>query len=685
MSVCTLARRQLFHDSRYLLLMIPAILLFAGMVVQRSTAQTRRIALQDFTRLVGVSDPEISPDGKSILFVVSRPDMNADHFDRELYVVDTASGAARQLTFDRKGVASPRWSPSGDRVAFLAPAGPEDKPKDQIFVLSASGGEAQQITGAPNRVEQFAWRPDGKDIAYVTSDVPANEADIKKHLDAFEIGDDSYLLTAAPTPSHLWLIPASGGTAKRLTSGSWSLPKSNPPGPPASPISWSPDGRSLIFGKADTPHLGDRDTTRLQILDVETGAIRRLTQNQESENNGLFSPDGRKIAYFHSLDGDSRNENEVAFTDASGANGRDVTRGIDRNIYRAIWMPDSVSLLVGGHDGTHTSLWIQPLDGAAKKLNIGDLAPSAPFWLDASVGKDGGIAFTGTDPTHASELYYMASSEATPRRLTNFNSEITALNLGRAEAFDWTNEGFHEDAIVVYPPGFDRNRKYPLVLLIHGGPRSSSGTGFGFWPQLIAAHDYIVFEPNYRGSDNLGNTYQRGIAGDAGDGPGRDVMAGVAELEKQAPVDESRIAVSGWSYGGYMTTWLTGHYHIWKTAIAGAPVTNEVDQYNLADFNVLSRHGFGGSPWVGDNLKKWMEQSPIAYANKCNTPTLILQDTGDFRVTLTQGFEWYHALRDNGVPVKFFVYPTGGHFPSDPVRQQDIFRRWMSWLDEYLK
>ncbi|HKV28388.1 MAG TPA: S9 family peptidase [Candidatus Acidoferrales bacterium] len=684
---CGLNRKTLSGNALRGLLMLVglATLVISGKITPRASAQSRRIQLNDFAKQAGVSDPEISPDGKSIAFVISRANVNDDRHDRELYVIDIASGASHELTFDRRGVASPRWSPRGDCVAFLAPVGPEGKQKDQIFVLSMSGGEAEQITRAPNRIEQFAWRPDGKDIAYVTSDVAVNEAEIKKHNDAFEIGNDSYLLTAAPTPSHLWLVSADGGKPRRLTSGAWSLPKSNPPGAPASPISWSPNGHSIVFGKQDTPHLGDGSTARLQIVNVDTGEIRRLTQNPESERNGLFSPDGSKIAYFYSLDGDRSNENEVFVTSAAGGNGRDMTRAIDRNVYRALWMPDSKSLLVGAHDGTHTSLWMQPIDGAAKKLNIGDLSPSAPFWIEASVSKDGAIAFSGTDPSHASELYYMASADSAPKRLTDFNAEIAALNLGKAEEIDWQNNGFHEDGVVIYPPDFDKDKKYPLVLLVHGGPRSSTGTGFSFWSQLIASHDYVVFEPNYRGSDNLGNAYQRAIAGDAGDGPGRDVMAGIAELENKGFVDTSRIAVSGWSYGGYMTAWMTGHYHIWKTAIAGAPVTNEVDQYNLADFNVGAGHGFGGSPWVADNMKKWEEQSPITYAAKCTTPTLILQDTGDFRVTLTQGFEWYHALKDNGTPVRFFVYPTGGHFPSDPVRQTDIYRRWMDWLDQYLK
>jgi len=196
-----------------------------------------------------------------------------------------------------------------------------------------------------------------------------------------------------------------------------------------------------------------------------------------------------------------------------------------------------------------------------------------------------------------------------------------------------------------------------------------------------------VFSPNYRGSDNLGNAYQRAIFNDAGDGPGRDVMAGIAALVRLGVVDTTRIGVSGWSYGGYMTTWLIGHYHVWKAAVAGAAVTNLVDQYNMADFNVLERYGFSGfgSPWTGQSLQAYRDQSPISYVAAMKTPTLILSDVRDARVTVTQSYELYHALRDNGVPVRFVAYPVDGHFPGDPVRTTDVYRRWLDWLDQYLK
>lgn len=668
--------------SKRLVFPLAVFLLCVAMV----SGQTRHIELNDLAKIVSVSDPQISPDGKTIVVVVGRQNLEQDRTERELVQIDITTGAQHALTYERKTAGSPRWSPSGDRLAFTANDGTGRDAKPQIFVLPMSGGEGRKISDAPNGIEQFAWRPDGREIAYVTSDEPPNKKEIEKHNDAFEVGDNDYLTTEAPQPSHIWLVSADGGKAKRLTSGAWSLPKSAPPSSPASPISWSPDGKLLLFTHQEHPHQGDADLTTLQVLNMDTGEYHRLTKHEKFESFGAFSPDGSQVAYWYPRDGDPNNENEIFVTHASGGDGADATRAIDHELMRAIWMPDGNSLLVGGNDGTQVSMWLQPLSGSAKKLALGDITPSWFFWVDAFVGRRGEIAFTGSTPRQPSELYYMVSANDEPKRLTNFNHEIATLNLGVTDRISWDGpDGFKEDGVLVYPTDFQQGRKYPLVLIIHGGPQASSTTAFSFLAQLMAAHGYVVFSPNYRGSDNLGNAYQRAIWNDAGDGPGRDVIAGLDAVKKRGFVDESKIGVTGWSYGGYMTSWLIGHYQIWKAAMAGAPVTDIYDEYNLSDGNVAGRYSFRGSPYVGDNLKDYRAQSPIAYAAHMKTPTLIMHDTGDARVTVTQGYSLYHALKDNGVPVKFIAFPIPGHAPGDPVRRMEMYRRWVEWMDQYLK
>jgi dipeptidyl aminopeptidase/acylaminoacyl peptidase len=376
----------------------------------------------------------------------------------------------------------------------------------------------------------------------------------------------------------------------------------------------------------------------------------------------------------------------VQVAPAAGGPGRSITRGIDRCVYQSRFMPDGKSIITGGNDGGRVSLWLQPLDGAARRLSLGPVNPSWSFWVDVSIGRGGALAFVGSEPQHPGELYVMASPDAAPRRLTAFNDAIAALDLGKVETIEWSSpDGFTENGVLIYPPGFDRTRKYPMALVVHGGPQAASTEAFSAFGQLLAARGWVIFQPNYRGSDNLGNAYQKAIAGDAGEGPGRDVMAGIEAVKARGFVDATRIGVSGWSYGGYMTSWLIGHYDVWKAAVSGASVTDLVDQYDLADFNVQERFIFNGrSPYVGDAMAEYRAQSPITSIPKAKAPTLVLSTTGDIRVPVAQSYRLYHALKDNGVETKFVAFPTGGHFPSDPVRGRAVYRNWMDWLADRL-
>jgi dipeptidyl aminopeptidase/acylaminoacyl peptidase len=600
-----------------------------------------------------------------------------------LVLVDIATGAQRVLTHERTDVGQPRWSPSGDRLAFLASAGADKEAKHQIFVMPMNGGDARRLSNAPLGVQHFAWSPDGKQLAYAAADEPATR---DKNDDAFEIQNDGYLLTKAPTSTHIWLAAADGSNVRRLTSGVWSLPSVMPPGSPSSPLSWSPDGASIAFVRQATPHYGDSNQAVVQIVQVADGAIRSFTGRTTQEGFPSFSPDGRWLTYKYPQEGDSNNVQEIHLAAATGGTGTSLTRALDRNIAWSSWLPDSKAVLVGGHDGTRVSLWLMTLEGPASKLDLGNVHPSGSYWIDAHAGPGGAIAFAGSEPRRPTELFYLPSATGQVRRLTDFNKETAALDLGNVETITWKGpDGFDEDGVLVFPPDFVADKKVPLVLYIHGGPTSASTEAFAFLPQLMAAHGFLVFSPNYRGSDNRGNAYQRAIFNDAGAGPGRDVMAGVEALKKRGCVDAERIAVTGWSYGGFMTTWLCGHYQCWKTAIAGATPADRADQYNFADYNVRAGARFPGSPWVGDNDKAYREQSPISYAARIKTPMLILSNTGDARVPVTQSFRLFHALKDNGVPVRFVVYPVSGHSPSDPARRQDLARRWLAWLDQYLR
>jgi dipeptidyl aminopeptidase/acylaminoacyl peptidase len=668
--------------------LIAALLLAFGLSAN-APAAPRRFALDDIPKITSVSNVAISPDGKQIAFILTRANMVSDANDATLELYDVAGKTTRALTYGRKALSSPAWSPDGAKLAFLALSGSEDDAHQQVFVMEMRGGDAVPVTSAPQGVEQFAWRPDGGALAFVAPDEPSNKKDVAKHLDSFVVGDQAFDDRSAPSANHIWLVTFGNdgvNTKKRLTSGSWSLPSAQPPSSPGSPISWSPDGSSIVFTKMPNAYDADSDGAVISILDVRTGAVRALTSHGKLEGFGEYSPDGTRIAYWYPNAGDPAAVNHVFVAPASGGTGVDVTADeIDTNVQRAMWMPDSKTLLISGHAGTDAALWIKPLDGKATRLNLNGVQPTQAFWLDASVAKTGALAFAGTEAGHPSELYYVSAPDAAPQRVTAYNDATAGLALGAVQPIDWQNEGFSEDGVVTLPPNYDAAKTYPLVLVIHGGPNSASITSFSAFNQLLAARGYIVFNPNYRGSDNLGAKYWYGIINDSGAGPGRDVMAGIAAVEKSYKIDASRIAVSGWSYGGYMTSWMIGHYHIWKAAVSGAAVNDLIDEYALADNGVGDRYTMGGSPYVKGLAKNYIAQSPIDSAWRVTTPTLILSDVDDQRVPITQSYKFFHALKDRGTTVRFWAYPVSGHFPGDPVRQLDVYRRWSGWIEQYLK
>jgi dipeptidyl aminopeptidase/acylaminoacyl peptidase len=649
------------------------------------------LQLEDLQKIVSLSDARISPDGKQIALIVSTPDWKTDKAQQEIDIVDAASGVRRAVTWKRTSISSPKWSQDGSRLAFLAEdatpktpsnddAGKDDAAKDdekqvQVFVMPMNGGDPIRVTETKHGVEEFAWSPDGRQIAFITADDAVNAKAIKEHDDVFQVTDNNFLTRAALPPWHLWMVPSAGGPPKRLTQGPFSLQTDQQDTAPVP--QWSPSGASIAFTRFPGPYWGPSFHSLIAAVDVAGGEPRTLV-SAEGSNLGLYAPEGDAFAFTRPRDGD-QNNGVAVYVLANGVP-RDVTQARNFNTYA--WLPGGKALLLEGDDGTRSALWAQPLQGAAKKLDLGEVLASP----DLSVAKTGAVAFVGGTATHPSELYVMTSVNAKPRRLTNLNAFVDGVALGRVESIDWRGpNGFLEDGVLTYPVGYDRGQKYPLVLLLHGGPESASTVKFSPLSQLLAAAGFIVFQPNYRGSTNLGDAYQHAIFRDTGVGPGNDVMAGLAAVEKLGIVDQDHIGVSGWSYGGYMTAWLTGHYPIWKAAVAGAALTDWVMDYTVAYYQQGDAYFFGGSPWTAKYHDIWREQSPISYAQNVTAPTLVMGDVGDPNVPLVNSYEWYHALRDAGVEVEFYAYPADTHFPKDIVRTTDVYRRWVAWMTKRLK
>ncbi len=636
-----------------------------------STAQSRTI--------VGVSSPAISPDGKRIVVVTSRVDWKDDKTDHDLDIFDVATRAHRTLTYKRTGLSDPAWSPDGTRLAFIADEGTGDDAKAQVFVMPLDGGDPQPITSDEGGVEQFAWRPDGKAIAYAADQPKPKRTGVDKFRDAFVFTTEPITTREPDPPVHLFVVDADGGKARQLTTGPQSVATSEA----QTTLSWSPDGTTLAFLLTPNAILNDAVYGHVALLDVATKKLTQLTSNHGFESAPLFSPDGKHIAYQHS-NGDSQvNLNDVYVTASGSGNGTDLTAPFDRQVHDSFWTADSKAVYFTCADHTKLDLVRAPLEGKATTVDLGNLS-AGEFSHDLAA--NGALAFVASLPGSPNELYYL-SPKGSVEQISDYNAAIRGLSLAKATAITYpTSMGTTGDGVLYYPPGYTAGRTYPLVLYIHGGPTSSSALDFDSFAQTLAAHGWLVLEPNYRGSDNLGIKYQRGVLYDPDDGPGQDIMAAVNAVKAMGIVDAHRIAVSGWSYGGIMTAWMISKYHIWRAAVSGASVNDWATDYGVADDSESDAALFHGSPYVRNNYTaEWKRASAITYAPDVTTPVLIISDVGDNRDPFATSSMYYRALRDNHKTATLVQYPVDGHFPHDPVRRADIEDRFADFIGAHFR
>ncbi len=656
---------------------VRALVVVLILLATMSAARAQPAALigeDDYQRLVGLASPVLSPDGKQALVLVSRVAWNEDRRDDELVLIDLATRAQRTLTYQRKGLSDPAFSPDGKRLAFIAEEGTGPDAQSQVFVMPLDGGDAHPVTHAKGGVEQFAWRPDGAAIAFVCADPPPQANGADRFRDSFVFTTEPIVARQPAHPAHLFIASLRDGTSTQLTFGEQSIVT----GEAQSTLSWSPDGRSIAFTVAPNGILNDESYSHVAVLVVATRSVRALTAHTAWESNALFSPDGRHIAYMYSSGDSQVNLQQVYVTTPAGGTGTPVSEPVDRTVADFAWARDSKSLYFAAPDEATIALFRVPLDGRPERVELGDLTIAAD--LANALGPDGTLLFVASAPKQPPELFFRSAAGATTR-LTSYNAALAALNLGSAQRITYpTSLGITGDAVLYTPPGFVAGRSYPLSVFIHGGPTSSSTLSFDFWSQVMAARGWLVLRPNYRGSNNLGLAYQRAVLYDPELGPGKDIMAAIDAVRARGIVDDNRIAVSGWSYGGIMTAWMISKYHIWKAAVSGASVNDWITDYGTADDSLADVDLFHGSPFTRANADEWRRASAISYAGDVTTPVLILSDVGDNRDPFATSSMYWRALRDNHKDATLRVWPVDGHFPRDPVRTVDVYHYWIGFI-----
>ena len=650
-----------------------------------AVCSARVLTETDYARVVGFDQPALSPDARYAATIVSRVDWSRDRrVDSLLIVRAGGTGSAREFLRGQKDLSSPEFSPDGSQLALLV----DDRAGHaQIYVMPAAGGAARQVTHSPTDVDVFSWRPDGRAFAYTAADPQPHRIGADRFRDSFIFTTEPITARSKPQPLHLFVQDFGETHATQLTFGERSAFE-------GAAMSWSPDGRRIAFVLCPSNITDDQDRSQVAAVDVVPRRLSLLTSRRAWEGTPLFSPDGKHLAYTYSGGDNQFSLNRVYLAGTRGGDGFAPWPKLDRFFVDAAWVHDG-SLVGAVFEGTTIAFYRLPLGGTPQRLSVGDLVPGVPenttggavvSGLQFSVSRNGTIAFIGSNATHPPELYVRYPNGRVVT-LTSLNVPFArSVQFSRSDRFTYrTQLGIEGDGVLYYPPSFSPHRKYPLVVFIHGGPGDPSMQIFDYWAEVMAARGWLVMRPNYRGTPNLGFAYLHPILYDPEDGPGKDIISALDATRARGIVDDTRLAVSGWSYGGIMTAWMISKYHIWKAAVSGASVDDWITDYGTADDSGEDRDLLHGSPFVGNEAAEWRSISAITYAADVTTPVLILSDVGDNRDPFATSSMYWRALRDNHKDATLRVWPVDGHYPDDPVRNVDVFQYWIAYIAQHFR
>ena len=641
----------------------------------------------DIYELTGVGDPRISADGSRVAYVVSTVDRDSNEYRSAVWVATLdGSEEPRSFTAGEKNDTSPRWSPDGRWLAFVSNRG-DEKAQAQIYVIpAAGGGEARKLTDLKESVADVVWSPDSTRLAFtsrVRDEAYEEEEESKRKPRRFTRLFQKFdsVGWVGDRRTHVFVVDLDGGEARQLTDGDCE------DGAPA----WSPDGKRLVFGAMRGERWDAELITRLYVLAADVGDPVQLTGDEGSYETPVFSPDGARIAYrFGVEDGTNPHHTQIGVMNADGTGATILTTSLDRQCaphpdYREpVW--DGSRILFMVEDGGNVHAYAVAANGSTEPERL--------------VG--GELNVLGYD-THGGELVYVASTHTTlrelycagGRKLTSVGDAFTGgRKLVEPERFTAiSQDGYEVDAWIVRPAGFEKGKRYPTLLNIHGGPFAQYGTAFFDETQVYSGGGYAVVVSNPRGGSGYSEEHGRAIRGPVGDaGPGwgtrdyEDLMAVVdTAIETFDFVDPERLGVIGGSYGGYMTSWIIGHTNRFKAAVSERAVNNLVSMFGSSDVFWVFERQFGGPLW--GNVDAYLERSPSTYAKDIETPVLVLHSEQDLRCSIEQGEHLFNTLRLMGKEVEMLRFPAESHELSragSPIHRVLRFEAVLEWFGRYI-
>ena len=631
---------------------------------------TRAMTPEDVIATRTVADPQLSPDGQWIAYVVSSADTVENAVDSDVWLVRAdGSVPARRLTTSKKSDASPRWAPDGRRIAFLSAR--EERP--QLWLLDPNGGEAERLVETKTSVSAFQWSPDGARIAFVAARAPTADEERRQRAK-----DDAVVVDSIFPHTRLWVVDVADRKARELVQGDFSV------GDPQ----WSPDGRQLAYVVTPTPKADDGSRSDVWVVPADGGTPRRLTDNPGTDNNPRWSPDGASIAFLTRA-GTSADVGmlRLAVMPAAGGAPRMLTPTFAYQPNDIWWVADGRTLRLEAPTRTTANVFEVPAAGGTPRPIFDERA-----WVGmASYSRDGRtVAVVRSDlrtPPDVHVARMTPRGTAGPlRRLSDHNPQVRALAIGRTETMRYKGaDGMEVEGLVIYPADYKPGQRHPLLTQVHGGPAGAwldrFPANWGSYAHVWAGRGWVVFQPNPRGSTGYGEEFLRANIKDWGNGDYKDIQAGIDTLVARGVADPQRLAQAGWSYGGYMSAWTLTQTQRFKAIMVGAGLTNMESMYGTNDIPSTLDGYFGGTPY--DNTEEYRKRSAMTFIKQAKTPTLILHGQQDLRVPTGQAQELYLGLKRNNVPVSLVFYPREGHGLGEPRHQLDKMRRELAWMTRW--
>jgi dipeptidyl aminopeptidase/acylaminoacyl peptidase len=656
---------------------------------------SRPLTPEDVLAFKNLGDVQISSDGALIAFVVADPFKEDTSSERsQIWVASTAGDGARPFTSGPRSDTTPRWSPDGRTLAFLSDR--LDDGKAQIYLLDRDGGEARKLTDMPESLSDIAWSPDGRQLAFLMSD-PESEAERqrkKEQGDAIEVEKNHRW-------RRVWAVDVASGATRQVTGDAqvWEF-------------DWAPDGGfALIVGPE--PYEWAWYVSRLARVGPAGGMPETIYSVAEKQFGcPRLSPDGSQLAFLACIWSDrGSNEGDVFIIPAKGGEPRNLTAGYGGSVGWICWSPDGAALdylayedgeaAVGRLDlasGTRETRWRGPVELA---VDYGDSYVCASTGTVAVARQDAErpveiwLRHTTTDdkrPTNAEEEQRSVVGarwsvvDSDWRQLTCIQPSTDGLALGETRVLRWrAPDGLAIQGLLILPVGYEEGRRVPTITWVHGGPAGLYSQGFsaaGRGLQLFASAGYAVFMPNPRGSTGWGVDFTEANIGDLGGRDYEDIVAGLDHVIALGIADPERLGIGGWSYGGFMTAWAVTQTDRFKAAIAGAPITHWRSFHGIADIGTWDAISYRASPYT--SCGPYDHFSPIQHVTKVRTPTLLIHGQDDIIVPVSQSYEFFRALKDQGVPTELVVYPREPHGPRERAHKLDRLRRFQEWFERYL-